>query len=151
MNNISFLKVDHTNEDFVKLVKALDKELEVRDGEDHAFYDQFNKIDAINHAVVLYANKVPVACGAIKPFEEDSMEVKRMYVIENQRKHGFGTKTLEVLEEWAKSLGYNRCVLETGIMQPEAIGLYEKSGYTVIENYGQYAGVKNSVCFEKLI
>jgi len=41
--------------------------------------------------------------------------------------------------------------LETGLRQPEAIALYNKSGYSVIPNYGQYAGKYNSLCFEKSV
>jgi putative acetyltransferase len=58
---------------------------------------------------------------------------------------------LSELESWAAELGYPKCVLETGKRQPEAIALYEKQGYQRIPNYGQYIGVENSVCFEKVL
>ncbi len=58
---------------------------------------------------------------------------------------------LAELEKWAAELGYNKCVLETGKKQPEAIALYKRSGYKIIPNYGQYIGIENSVCFEKAI
>jgi ribosomal protein S18 acetylase RimI-like enzyme len=53
------------------------------------------------------------------------------------------------LEPWATELAYENCLLETGKRQPEAIGLYKKNGYKLIPNYGQYAEMGNSVCFEK--
>jgi putative acetyltransferase len=56
---------------------------------------------------------------------------------------------LKALEDWAKELGYHKCILETGKRQPDAIALYQKNGYSIMPNYGQYQGVTNSVCFEK--
>ncbi len=147
---MKLLRADSTNKDFIELVKHLDADLAIRDGDDHSFYDQFNKIDVIKHVVVAYddANN-PVGCGAIKQYEATSMEVKRMFVPINQRGKGIAVKVLKELELWAKELGNTRCILETGIKQPEAIALYKKSGYQITPNYGQYTGVENSVCFEK--
>ena len=135
--------------DFVKLVKLLDADLAERDGEEHDFYAQFNKIDLIKHAVVLYENSKPIACGAIKEIEPRVMEVKRMYTLPEYRGRGIASKILGELEAWALELSYKKCVLETGKKQPEAIYLYKKNGYRLILNYGQYAGVENSLCFEK--
>jgi Acetyltransferases len=100
---------------------------------------------------VLYVDDLAVACGAFKPFSDDTVEIKRMYTDPQKRKLGLASKTLKELEHWAKTLGYSKCVLETGVKQPEAIALYEKNGYRRVPNYGQYKGVENSVCFEKVI
>ncbi len=143
------VRTDSTNPDFVELVKHLDADLAERDGADHAFYAQFNKIDRIKHAVVAYENEKAIACGAIKEYDSDSMEVKRMYTLPSHRGKGLATQVLTELEHWAAELSYQRCLLETGKKQPEAIELYKKSGYKQIPNYGQYTGVENSVCFEK--
>jgi putative acetyltransferase len=132
-------------------VKLLDADLAKRDGEDHFFYAQFNKIDRIKHVVVAFENRKPVGCGAMKEFSAVAMEVKRMYVLPEQRKKGIAAAILSELEKWAAELSYQKCVLETGQKQPEAIALYTHRGYKRIENYGQYAGVENSVCFEKKI
>lgn len=77
------------------------------------------------------------------------MEVKRMFVHPSHRGKGTAQAVLAELERWAKDLHYPSCVLETGKRQPEAIGLYQKSGYALIPNYGQYIGVENSVCMQK--
>jgi putative acetyltransferase len=146
---IRIARTDSGNEDFIALVRRLDTELAERDGSDHSFYDQFNKIDKIKHAIVLYEDDEPIACGAIKEFEPGSMEVKRMYTMPTHRGKGIAGKVLRELEVWAAELGYSKCILETGKRQPEAIRLYEKNGYTIIPNYGQYAGIDNSKCFEK--
>jgi putative acetyltransferase len=148
---IDLIRTDSDNPDFITLVKLLDADLAGRDGEDHSFYAQFNKIDKIRHVVLAYENGKPLGCGAIKAFAPDTMEVKRMYTLPESRSKGVATKILSALENWAAELSYTRCVLETGKRQPEAIELYKKNGYKVIPNYGQYAGVENSVCFEKKI
>ena len=148
---ISIVRTDSRNQDFINLVKYLDAYLAEKDGEDHSFYDQFNKIDRIKYVVVAYENEEPLGCGAIKEFGKGAMELKRMYVQPESRGRGIAVAVLSELESWAAELCYKKCILETGKKQPEAIGLYKKSGYSVIPNYGQYAGIENSVCFEKLL
>ena len=146
---IKIQRTDSDNLDFINLVKKLDADLAQRDGEDHSFYAQFNKIDKIKHAVVAYENETPVGCGAIKQFDSQSMEVKRMYTSVDHRGKGIASQILNELELWAAELSFENCVLETGARQPEAIALYEKNGYSRIPNYGQYKGIENSRCFQK--
>ncbi len=146
---LTTIRTNSDNQDFIELVKLLDADLAIRDGNEHSFYAQFNKIDKIKHAVVAYENGVPMGCGAIKEYAPDAMEVKRMYTVPAGRGKGIATTVLAALEAWAKELNYAKCVLETGKKQPEAIELYKKSGYRIIPNYGQYVGIENSVCFEK--
>ncbi len=139
------------NPDFRHLVALLDQDLAIRDGDDHAFYAQYNKMDSIRHVVVAYEDGAPVGCGAFKSFDENSVEIKRMFVQPELRGQGIAAAILTELESWAGELGYSRCVLETGKKQPEAIRLYQKSGYGAIPNFGQYEGVENSVCMEKIL
>lgn len=146
---ITLRRTNSTHPDFIELVKLLDADLAERDGEFHAFYDQFNSIQGIKYVVLAYDNEKPLGCGAIKEYEADTMEIKRMYVPPESRNKGIATKILSELEKWASELSYAKCILETGKGQPEAIGLYKKNGYRLIPNYGQYAGVENSVCFQK--
>ena len=148
---IKIIRTNSDHPDFISLVRLLDADLAKRDGDEHSFYAQFNKIDKIKHAVVLYEDEKPVACGAIKQYAEDIMEVKRMYTLPVCRGKGIATAVLNELEKLAAELGYAKCILETGKRQPEAISLYTRNGYVLIPNYGQYAGVENSVCFEKPI
>ena len=149
--NFIIKRTDSDNPDFIKLVKYLDADLAEKDGSDHAFYSQYNKIDKIKHAVVLYKDDIAIGCGAMKEFAENTMEVKRMYTVTESRGKGIATNILRELENWAAELSYKKCVLETGKRQPEAIALYKKNGYKIISNYGQYVGIENSVCFEKAL
>jgi len=137
--------------DFRALVKMLDADLAFRDGEDAPFYAQYNKNDSIKHVVVAYFRNEPAGCGAVKNFEGDTIEVKRMFVKPEFRKKGIARKVLAELEKWTAELGFANCILETGKKQPEAIALYQSSGYSIIPNYGQYAGIETSVCMKKKV
>ncbi len=148
---IKIVKTNSDNEDFRNLVKELDSYLAVTDGEEHEFYDQFNKLDNIEHVAVLYKNNVPAACGAIKEHSPGVVEIKRMFVIPEFRNQGLASKILHILELWARELGYNKCILETGLRQVEAIGLYHRNNYKVIKNYPPYTNRVNSKCFEKIL
>lgn len=146
-----FTRTNSENQDFIELVRQLDADLAKRDGSEHSFYAQFNRIDLIKQVVIAYENDKPIACGAIKEYAPSVMEVKRMYTSPESRGRGIAGEVLSELEIWAAELSFKKCILETGKKQPEAIRLYEKNGYKVIPNYGQYAEVENSVCFEKII
>ncbi|RTY95306.1 GNAT family N-acetyltransferase [Flavobacterium sp. GT3R68] len=135
--------------DFQQLVKQLDVDLKIRDGDAHDFYAQFNTIDTIKYAVVAYDQNEAVGCGAIRQFSDDTMEVKRMFVVRAQRGKGIESIILKELENWTTELHFHTCILETGHNQPEAIELYRKNNYAIIPNYGNYAEVENSVCFRK--
>lgn len=148
---IRLIRTNSDNHDFIELVRHLDIELASRDGEEHSFFAQFNKIDKIKYVVLAYEDDLPLGCGAIKEYAPGVMEVKRMFTHLASRGRSIASRVLVELETWAKELKYHTCILETGKKQPEAIALYKKNGYRIIPNYGQYANVENSVCFEKKI
>ncbi len=145
---MEIIRTDSSNEDFVQLVKQLDEYLAYKDGEEHSYYVQFNKIDSLKNCVVLYEDSVAVGCGAIRSFDDETMEVKRMYVKPGNRNKGYANAILKNLEDWVKELGYKSTILETGKRQEEAVRLYSKT-YAVIPNYGQYQGIEDSLCFKK--
>lgn len=144
-------RTNSADKDFINLVVLLDADLAIRDGKDRDFYAQYNKIDQIKYVIIAYEKEQPIGCGAIKFFDKNTMEVKRMYVTPEGRRKGVASKILSALEDWTKELEFQKCTLETGYKQPEAIAMYTKHGYKKIPNYGQYIGIKNSVCFEKIV
>ena len=146
---IMAVRTEPDNVDFIMLVKQLDVVLREYDGEEHTFFAQFNKPADLEKALVIYENKNPVACGAIKKYSETESEIKRMYVIPGLRGKGISRIILKELEKWSAELGYSECILETGKDLKAAVGLYKSSGYAVTENYGQYSGVERSLCFRK--
>ncbi len=92
-------------------------------------------------------NGVAIGCGAFRPMDETTAEVKRMYA--RNRGNGVGGAMLKYLEEKAREYGYSALWLETGVENKKAVAFYESSGYKRIPNFGIYAGRNNSVCFEK--
>ena len=146
---IELLRTSSSNPDFNSLIKELDKGLKDNYGSLQTEYDKYNKIESLNTVVVAYENKEAVGCGCFKQYNSDSVEIKRMFVKPEHRGKGISKKILTELEKWAFETGYSSAVLETGTKQIEAIGLYSKSGYQRIENYGQYQNMSASICFKK--
>ncbi len=144
-------RTDASNLDFQALVKLLDHELAITDGDEHDFYHQFNGIDNLKEVVIAYANGDAIACGAIKVFNENTVEVKRMFTLKTFRGRGLAVLILNELESWAAELGFKFCILETGSRQLAALALYKKQGYNIIPNYAQYKDMENSVCFKKAL
>ena len=148
---ITIQRTTSDTEDFGKLVGKLDAYLKVLDGDDHAFYAQFNKSSLLKNALICYDDDKAVGIGAYKEFEPNIAEIKRMYTLPEYRGKGIAKAILTELEAWAKEEGYTTSILETGYLQIDAIGLYQKLGYKITENFGQYIGVENSVCMEKTL
>jgi GNAT superfamily N-acetyltransferase len=151
MQNIRFERTHSENQDFRELVRCLDADLDEMDKEQHCNCEQYNKLDDIEYVIVAYSENEAVACGAIREYAPDTMEIKRMYVSKNMRRKGIASEMLKELENRAKELGYHKCILETGKKMPDAIRLYEKNGYARIPNYGQYECIGGSLCFEKIL
>ena len=140
---------DGTHPDFRRLVAQLDRELYQRNGDQQAQFDRFNGIDKIQNAVVAYLDGLPSACGAFKPLDAETAELKRMFVHPCCRRKGLAARVLDALETEAFRQGYRVMFLETGVNQFEAIALYAKNGYQRMENYGAYAGNPLSLCMCK--
>ena len=146
---IEFIRTTSADADFRKMVNALDDDLNQRNGDIQRQYDQYNKIDKINHAMVIYADGIPVGCGCFKPFDHETIEVKRMFVKPELRGRQLAARLLQELEAWALEEGFTGAVLETGVRQVEAQRLYSIAGYSKTENYGQYMGMEDSLCYRK--
>lgn len=149
MLTIALKRTDSDDPDFLNLVKALDKDLDARYGEQQAFFNQFNKLTHIKNVVVAYADETPIGCAAFKEYEPGVAEIKRMFVDSELRGRGIAAQILIELEKWAVELAYQTSILETGNKQQEAIRLYHKCGYEITENYGDYVGVDISICMKK--
>ena len=94
-----------------------------------------------------------IACGGVRRCDEAPPgvgEVKRMYVDPSYRGRGLGRVLLAALEAEGDRLGYERLWLETGTAQPEALRLYETSGWTPIPKYGEYKDEEDSRCYQKV-
>ena len=148
---IQLIRANSEHPDFINLVKQLDAYLKITDGDEHDFYNQYNNIDVLEHVVIAYSNHLPIGCGAIKTFNKDTVEIKRMFTSIESRGQGVASQILKALENWARELNYSACLLETGIRQVEAVAFYKRSNYSIIENYGPYKNVNNSLCFKLIL
>ena len=102
---LTLKRTNSDNTDFQQLVLMLNKDLEKRNGVVNDFFVQFNKIDEIKNVIIIYENHQAVGCGAMKKYDDNTMEIKRMYVPLENRGKGIATKILQELEIWAKENG----------------------------------------------
>jgi len=144
-----FVRTTSENADFRNLINALDEDLYRRNGEAQLQYRQYNQVDLIDHVVVVYFEGKPVGCGCYKRFDDQIVEMKRMFVLPEMRGKQLAARMLQELEAWAVEEGNIAAVLETGHRQVEAIRLYTIAGYSLTENYGQYIGMEESICYWK--
>lgn len=145
----TIIRTTSDNQDFKNLILKLDELLQITDGAEHSFFAQFNKVENIKNVVVCYENEKAIGCGAFKVTDNQTVEIKRMFVDPNFRGKGVASIVLKELEIWAKEEHYSVIILETGRKLENAISMYKKSGYSITKNYEQYIGVESSVCFRK--
>jgi len=150
-NKIKVTKTNSENPDFIVLVAALDKSLWERYPELKTNYWGNNVIELNPNVVIIYLDNKAVACGCFKKYDKNTIELKRMFVSSEARGMGLAKKIIQELELWAHELGFSSSVLETLYKQKEAIGLYQKVGYTIVDNYAPYVGLENSICMNKQI
>lgn len=149
---LTFKRTTSNDTDFKNLIVALDKEFWVRYPDTQQNFVPFNYVDERARVVVAYQDGVAVGCGCFRPMNEELIiEIKRMYVDPAVRGKGIGGKVLLELEGWAKEEGFTKSMLETGVKQPEAIRVYQRSGYTIIPNYPPYENIDESICMMKFL
>ena len=146
---MQLIRTNSENQDFKKLSALFDDYLVDIDGEEKDFFAFYNNVQ-LDTVLVVYENSDVVGCGAFKKFDENTAEIKRMFVHPNHRNKGIASYILNELELWANELSFSSFILETSPKLTSAIILYEKKGYKLISNYGQYIGEKNSICMKKV-
>lgn len=153
LSELKFKATDGEDPDFAMLCSRLDNALdEIVGGRfQRNQYEQYNKRDSIHDVILAYREGEPIACGAFKMYDEEHAELKRIYVEASQRKMGLGAELVRRLEAKAKIKGYRWCILETGKPLEAACYMYQKAGYKIIPNYGQYADMPDSICMERKI
>ena len=142
---------DGANEDFAYLCKELDAGIDELVGNkfDRKPYIQYNQRDNIRDVIIAYNQKELVGCASYKKYEQDIAELKRVFVKPAYRGQGIARKMLEELESRVRKQGYKTMILETGDVLVASVNLYRSSGYEIIENYGQYAEMADSICMKK--
>ena len=145
---MNIIRTNYLNPAFKELVTQLNEDLAQRDGKDHPL-SQFNEISNLKHVVLMYTENKAVGCGAISKFNLTTTEIKRMYVTPSYRGQQIGEKILTELENWSKELGHRKCILFMGVNQKEAMKLYLRNNFSVIENYGKLKDIPDSICLAK--
>jgi putative acetyltransferase len=137
-----------------RLIAALDAHLASRYSPEQRFGPNLKPAQlapGLGTFVVARADGRAVGCGAVRLLDPTTVEVKRMYVEPEMRGRGVAKEILAHLEAAGRELGAHRAMLETGVYQDEAIGLYRRAGYTEVGCWGEYTTSPTSVCYEKTI
>lgn len=147
--DIHVVSTNANNDHFVKLTNLLDKEFYETFGDMVKRYEEFNRLEEIHDVIVLYDGIIPVACGSFKKYNNDTVEMKRVFVCKEYRQKGLATKIMQRLEKSATKQGFVYSILETGVELKPAIALYKSLGYEIIDNYAQYEDDSICVCMKK--
>ena len=148
-----YVKTNGENKDFVYMCGKLDQHLVgiVGGKKQRAQYTPFNTLDSIHDVILVYDNDTIVGSGSYKLYDNETVEIKRIYIDEPYRGLGLGHKLMLCLETDAREAGFQYAILETGAPLVAATCLYVKRGYTIIPNYGQYKDMPESVCMKKTL
>ena len=148
---MDFKRTDGKDKDFIENCRLLDMDLDRRVGKKikRDKYKKFNRIDEIQQAIVVYEGNKAVGGGAIRRYNDEDIELKRVFVHAEYQGQGIGSKLVSLLIEWAEELGYQRMILETGELLAESCAVYKKLGFQVISNYGPYVDMEESLCMAK--
>jgi putative acetyltransferase len=146
---IRLKRTSNKDKDFKNLIVELDNDLQGRYSNIQYQFNAFTDVAHINTVVVAYIQDIAVGCGCFKELDENTVEIKRMFVNPYFRGFGVASSIIEELLIWAKQLYYINAVLETGKKQPESIKLYTKHGFSIIDNFGPYIGMEESVCMQR--
>jgi GNAT superfamily N-acetyltransferase len=153
MNSITVARADIQSPDAQKLIAALNDELSrmyPEPGATHFRIDADEVAEGRGTFVIARKGHEPIGCGALRRIDDGVGEIKRMYVIPEERGRGVSRIVLEALEAAARTLGISRLLLETGNRSSEAIALYERSGFERIPAYGEYVlSPGTSICMAK--
>lgn len=145
---MKLVKTNSDNPDFKNLSALFDEYLVDIDGDERDFFAFYNNV-VLENVLVIYENEEAVGCGGFKKYDDTTAEIKRMFVHPNHRNKGLARMILTELENWATEKGFTSYILETSPKLTSAVSLYQKTGYHLIPNYGQYVGVENSICMKK--
>ena len=148
---MDFVRTDGKNLDFIANCRLLDLDLDRRVGKKikRDKYRKYNQLDEIQEALVVYEKNAAIGGGAIRKYDDETVELKRVFVHPEYQGQGIGSRLVSLLIEWAIELGYKRMILETGELLAESCAVYKKLGFEIIPNYGPYVNMPESLCMAK--
>ena len=152
MESMEINQVSINSDKAQHLIALLDTELGLSYAPEHRFTVNFDSFEEMGGVfLVATLDDEPVACGALRPIDQRTTELKRMFVVQSHRGRGLAIQILLELEKVAKTKRFNRILLETGDHQHAAMKLYETNGYQRIAPFGDYTTSPHSICYAKEI
>lgn len=135
--------------DYAMLAKQLDAYYISLVGDVHLKYAAVNDPKNMACIIVAYEGNTPVGCGCWKPVDEQTAEIKRIFVLPLYRRRGIASSIIDLLESHICASGYEKVLLETARTTDDSKALYLSLGYKEIPYYGSPAGAENCRCFLK--
>ena len=111
----------------------------------------YNLSSAVEDVLIVYEDGRAVACAGLKKYSAADAEIKRVWVEPDCRGKHIATMMMARIEEKAAMKGYRRTVLQTRRIMKDAVSLYTKLGYHLIDNYPPYDRLEGAVCFAKVL
>ena len=139
------------SQDYARLAQKLDEYYFELVGDIQFKYAEVNKPHNMNAVCVVYEGEEPIACGAWKKIDDETAEIKRIYVLPEHRRKGAASMIVTAMEADAAKTGRKRFILETARTTADSASLYLSLGYEEIDYYGSPAGAENCRCFKKEI
>lgn len=137
------------NQDYAMLAQKLDEYYFELVGDIQFRYAEANHPKNFACLVVIYEQDAPIACGCWKAVDEQTAEIKRIYVLPEHRRKGAASMIVKALEKDILHTGRRHIILETARTTPDSAALYSSLGYQIVDYYGSPAGAENCLCFEK--
>ena len=153
MDRIEFKWTDGCDETFRHLYIETEKYYsEIVGGvEKRAGFVPYNLSETISDVLIVYISGKPVGCAGLKKYSDNDVEIKRVWVDPESRGQKIASRLLNLIEEKARQMNYKRAILQTRRIMADAIGLYEKRGYSIIDNYPPYDQLEGAICMALLL
>lgn len=148
MEKIEFLWTDGSNKDFLVFYrKTEDYYSKIVGGvSNRAGFVPYNLSESISDVLIAYSDGTAVGCAGLKRYSDADVEIKRVWVEPDCRGKKIAAQIMERVEEKARRMGFKRVILQTRPIMPDAVGLYEKRGYVLIDNYPPYDKLEGAIC-----
>ena len=154
MNAVTFTleRVRYDSAAAHQLIEELQEEYVLRyGGRDETPVDPDDFAPPLGSFFLVHRDAEVVGCAGMRRRSEEDVEVKRMFVRRPFRGRGYSRDLLALVEKEARTLGFSRVLMETGLAQPEAMHLYETSGYERIPGFGHYRNEPQNRCYAKVL
>ena len=148
---IDYIWTDGNNEDFQKFYLKTEEFYSsiVGGRKNREAFIPYNISESITDVLIASVEGAAVGCAGLKADSDSDVEIKRVWVAPEFRGNHISTAMMDALEAKAVELGFRRAILQTRPQMEEAVHLYTKRGYVLIDNYPPYDKLDGAICFAK--